>query len=117
MTKAIANIYDSVSERRVKLVYCLLLACLFAFLSYTVNVFTVISRTVAIQKVEDENASLSASLESLDAEYLTLEGQVTPDSLSAHGLSQGQISAYIPRLATTAIVASLNGLATSDHGF
>lgn len=84
-------------------------------LFYATNLYSLVSRTVAVKQVEKETATLSSSLSTLDAEYLRLSSAITPDAMTKHGLSQAQVSVYITRPAATASAASVINLARGGH--
>jgi hypothetical protein len=113
MTKAIAQTYNIVHEYRARITLLLLSGCIAAILIYAVNVYMVISRSVALGKITHEVATLSDSVSALDARSLDLESALTPDTLSDYGLQPGTVTAYIPRTAATAAVWPL--VARSGH--
>jgi hypothetical protein len=76
---------------------------------YAVNIYKVISRTVALESVEKQIASLTTSVDGLDSQYLGLTSKISPDTLSDYGLSQGQVSVFISR------TTSLGSVASRDH--
>jgi hypothetical protein len=97
MTKAIAQTY-SVLHENVKLInYVFVVACLLLVSLYVMNIFSVVSKTVSLQKVESKISLLSSSVNNLDSEYLALSGKITPDNLSEFGMTKGQVSEYITR--------------------
>lgn len=79
---------------------------------YAINLYNLVSHTVAMQQTERRTVLLSSALSSLDAEYLKLTAAITPDTLAEHGLVPGQVSLYITRPAAT---ASINSLAAGGH--
>lgn len=97
MTKAIAQTYDSINNNirlinSVLIVGCFLLICL-----YVANVFSVISKTVTLQKTDSKISLLSGDVNNLDSEYLSLSGKITPDNLLEYGMTKGQVSEYISK--------------------
>ena len=104
MTKAIAQTYTFAHQYRALISLSFIGACLLAIGFYTMNVYSVISHTVSLQTIQKQTVVLERTVNSLNAQYLELGSAVTPDSLSAYGLAQGTVSAYIPRTASTASI-------------
>ncbi|MDB5239155.1 MAG: hypothetical protein JWO00_490 [Candidatus Parcubacteria bacterium] len=107
MTKAIAQTYTYAHQYRALIALTFIGACVLAAVFYTVNVYSVVSHTIALQSIQKQTSALASSVGSLDARYLDLSSAVTPDSLSAYGLTQGSVSVYIPRTASTATFGTL----------
>jgi len=105
MTKALAQTYNAAYEHRLNITYAVLAACAVVTCIYAMNVYRVVSRTVALQQAETRITAVTASVDNLDAQYLELSSSVTPDSLKQYGLSEGQVSAYISRSASLGSVA------------
>jgi hypothetical protein len=105
MTKAIAQTYTVANDHRAYITYALMGVCLFMMLAYAANLYSVISHTVALQKTEKSVTALSAAVDNLDADYIRISSRITPDTLSAHGFSQGHVSAFIPRSTSLGRVA------------
>ncbi len=105
MTKAIAQTYSIIHEHRLRLTYSLLAGCLFMVILYAANVYAIISRTVALQKISNQTTALENSVNGLDASYLTLSSKITPDSLAAYSMSQGHVSEYISRSTSLSRIA------------
>ena len=106
MTKAIAQTYTYANQYRALIALAFIGAALLAAVSYTVNVYSVISHTVALQGIQKQETVLASAVSDLDARYLDLGSAVTPDSLAEYGLTQGTVSAYIPRQSVTASLGS-----------
>ena len=87
-------------------------ACFITAVLYAINLYSLISYTVVIQRAETRSAALSGDLSRLDSEYLKLSTAITPDSLAKHGLAEGHVSIYITRPAPT---ASRGDLAALSH--
>jgi hypothetical protein len=104
MKQAIATTAENVHAHRAAITVALLIGCAICALFYAVNLYSLISRTVAIRQAEGSAASLSSAISALDATYLKLTSAITPDTVSAHGLSVGQVSAYIKRSQSTASI-------------
>jgi len=66
-------------------------------LLYSVSLYSVISNTVAIQRVHGQTQSLNTLVKELDTSYLKLSSKITPDTLHAYGLEEGQVSFFISR--------------------
>ncbi|MEI8249117.1 MAG: hypothetical protein WCG07_01325 [Candidatus Taylorbacteria bacterium] len=101
MTKAIAQTYTVAHEYRVQITTALMATCLVLLALYGINVYMVISHTMAVQSSEKSIATLGSTVARLDAQYLDLSKGITPATLQAHGFSQGQAESYIHR--TTSI--------------
>jgi hypothetical protein len=97
MTKAIVQTYSALHENITKISIAFLLASVFLGILYVGNLFAVISKTVALHDVDAQISSLSSSVDSLDSQYLTLSGKITPDNLASYGMSQVKVSEYISR--------------------
>ncbi len=109
MTKAIAQTYSLVHEYRRRITLALLAGCAFLLLIYAVNVYSIISRTIALEAIQKQTATLTTAVDSLDSEYLKISGRIGPDSLKEYGFTQGQVSVFIPRN------SSLGSLAARTH--
>ena len=105
MIKAIAQTYRFAQEYRRQIACVLFIACaVFAYI-YAVNIYRVISHTIALEEVQKETASLSGAGGLLDSQYLELSSKITPDNLKAYGFSEGQVSQYISRTSSLGRVA------------
>ena len=115
MTKIIAQTYNTTTACRAYLTALLACGCLmFAFL-YAISLYRVISRTVALERVTGQSAALNGQMEALDSRYLELGSVASVDALASYGLQAGQVTAYIPRSASTASAASLGTLLAGGH--
>lgn len=117
MTKAILQTYDSINNNiriinSVFIVGCFLLAGL-----YIASVFSVISKTVTLQKIESKISVLSGDVNNLDSEYLSIAGKITPDNLLDYGMTKGQVNEYITRSVEVkiGISNSLNHVALNER--
>ena len=99
MTKALAQTYTIAHEYRRQITLALLATCLVFAFGYAINLYRVISYTVALRQIEAETVAADAAIRTLDAEYLGVSGAITPESLRSHGFSQGKVSAFISRTA------------------
>ncbi len=117
MTKIIAQTYNVTNPFRAYFTAALCAGCLMAAFLYALSLYHVISRTVALQKINSQSAVLTGQIESLDSRYLELSDTASVDALASYGLEQGQVSAYIPRTASTAYAAPFGTLAAGGHEF
>lgn len=102
MTKAIAQTYTAAHEYaheyRLQISYALLAGVALMAVMYGLNLYGVVTRTVAIERASKDAVALSSSVQSLDAKYLELSQSVAaPSALKSHGLSRGEVSQYISR--------------------
>jgi hypothetical protein len=111
MTKAIAQTYKTTHEYSREINAALIAACALFLMIYSLNVYRVVSRTVALKSVENQTATLTTAVDGLDSQYLQLTSKLSPDTLHDYGLSQGQVSAFISR------TTSLGSVASRDHEF
>ncbi len=109
MTKAIAHTYNTARAYHVQMIYALIATCAILVFVYAFHVYKVIANTVALQKVEAHMASLSGTVDKLDAQYLELSSIITPDHVAKYGMKQGHVSEYISRQ------TSLGRVAMSRH--
>lgn len=96
VSQAVAHAFSQ-SSFRLNISYILLAVCGGIALMYASNLYSVISTTVAIQRIQTESRALTSAVESLDSQYLSLSSQVTPDVLKSYGLKKGEVSFFIPR--------------------
>jgi hypothetical protein len=97
MTKVIAQTYNAFNDNIRAISYIFLLGSLALMFVYAISIFSVISSTVALQKVEAKITTLSSDVNQLDSQYLVLSGSINPDDLSQYGMSKGKVSQYISR--------------------
>lgn len=105
MTKAIAQTYNVVHSHRIGLTYGLMAGCLLAILMYGLNIYSLVSRSIAIQHVKSEISTVSTAVSVLDSQYLTLSSRVTPEAMKLGGWSQGHVTEYIDKSASLGRVA------------
>lgn len=116
MTKQIAQTYDIVYENRMGVARVLMVACLALTLFYAFNLYRVISRTVALEKINSDISTVNNSVTTLDAKYLELSSAITPDTVKQYGFSQAKVSMYVTKTPlTTRSVGSHDGLAVGGH--
>lgn len=109
MTKAIAETYNTFHENRIRISLVLMAASIVMAMLYIINVYSVISHTVAIQKMNSQIAITERTVEGLDSKYLALSSKITPDSLGSYGMSQGKVTEYIAK--------NVGGVAMRGHEF
>ncbi len=119
MTKIIAQSYDVVLEYRKRISLALFIVSVAMAMLYILNVYSVISKTVAIQKVNADISVLNSEVESLDTEYLGLSSKISPENLIAYDMSQGKVSEYISRtsLSTLGMNGSISHVSMSSHEY
>lgn len=109
MTKVIAQTYTLAMEYRAKIAGLLLVGCLALAAFYGLNVYLLISRTVATQHIQAQTASLSSSVDALETTYIGLSNAVTPEALKAHGMQEGQVSLYVKKAPALGRGVALSG--------
>ena len=109
MTRAIAHTYNFAIEYRSTITASLIFTVLFMSFLYAVNVYAIVSRSVALQQIEKQVTAAEMEVRSLDMSYLGLSKKISPDALSAYGMTQGNPTAFIQR--TTSL-----GRAVSSQG-
>lgn len=97
MTKAIAQTYTVAKDFRKEIAYFVLAACAGMMLVYGLNLYKVVTQTIALRSVQSEEVAVESSLSDLNAKYLDLSSQITPDALRQYGFNQGQVAEYITR--------------------
>lgn len=110
MTKAIAQTYTIAHLYRRTITSALIMACIVSALFYAANLYRVISHTIALQQIAQETKTLNASVQELDAQYLTISKSITPDVIRSYGYGQASVKAFISR-------TSLGRVALAGHGF
>ena len=106
MTKVLAQTYRIAETHQRHITLALLAACAFSVLIYALNVYRVISHTVALEAIQKQTTTISSSVDALDTEYLGLSSKASPDTLKDYGFEQGQVSAFISRTTSLGTVAS-----------
>ncbi len=105
MTKAIAQTINTANEYRLHISYFLLAICALFVSVYCVNVYSVISMSAEANDVLRQSQAIENNVKSLDTQYITLTSNITPQSLSTHGLSEGKVTAFITKTNTNGVVA------------
>ncbi len=100
MSKTISLSYSLAKEYRQYLSALLMAASMVMILIYTFNIYTIISHTVAMKRVQQQTVQIGTSVQELDGKYLEIAGNITPDILEAHGFAQAEVSEYISRPAS-----------------
>ncbi len=98
MTKAIVQTYNIFNENVRIVTSAFVIGILILTFIYSINLFTVISNTVAFQKTEAKMSALGSSVDELDSEYLSISGNINPDNLEEYGMTKGEVSEYISRI-------------------
>lgn len=111
MTKTIVKTYGVINDYIRLICQAFLIGCLFLIAIYSFHLFSLISKTVAMEKIESEFSSLSGSIDSLDEQFLALSGKITPDNISQYGLSKGKVSQYISRSTKIGVLENANHVA------
>lgn len=111
MTKVIAQTYDLARPYRANISYALLVSCAMLLCLYAFNVYSLVTKTVAIQDVNAKIATISGELSDLNTQYLSLTDSITPESMQKFGMVPAQVSEYISRN------SSLGRVAMSGHEF
>lgn len=109
MTKALAHTYTTIHGYRRHITWALLATSAVLVAIYAINLYRVISHTIALKQVSAQVASLDASVATLDSQYIALSHTITPDAIAARGFDQGKVSAFISR------TASLGRIALAGH--
>ncbi len=105
MTKALAHTYTTLHTYRRHITLALLATSAVLVAVYSVNLYRVISHTVALQQVVAQTKTLNGAVDSLDGQYIALSHTITPDAVSERGFDQGKVSAYISRTASLGRIA------------
>ncbi len=106
MTKALAHTYIIAHEYHRQILGALVAVCGFLLVLYAMNVYSVISHTVALESIQKQTTALATAIDGLDSKYLDLSSKASPDTLKEYGFTQGQISAFISRTTSLGSVAS-----------
>ena len=109
MTKAIARTYTTFHTYRRQINLALLATCAMIALVYALNLYRVISDTIALQQVTVQVSALDLAVDKLDSRYIAISHTITPDVVTARGFGQGKVSAFISR------TTSLGRLAVTAH--
>ena len=97
MKKVLSQTYTIAHTYRRDITSVLLFACIVTALFYVVNLYQVITNTVALQQISRDTRSLNTSVQNLDSQYLGLSKAITADSIQARGYEQVTVSAFISR--------------------
>lgn len=90
----------------------LISACAIAALFYAVNLYRLVSNSIALRQIESRSVALTSSLGDMNARYLKIMSAITPDAVGKQGLVPAQVSLYITRPSAT---ASIGNLAQRGH--
>lgn len=102
MKQAAVSTINHMNTYRAFITMACMVACAICAVVYMVNLYSLVSRTVAIGSLEKKIVTLTSSLADLDAEYLRLSNTVTPENIHTYGLTTGRVSFYITRTPSTA---------------
>lgn len=105
MTKAIAHTINTANEYRLHISYFLLAVCALFVSVYCVNVYSVIAKSAEANGILRQSQVIENSVKSLDTEYIKMTSNITPQSLSSRGLSEGKVTAFITKTNTNGVVA------------
>ncbi len=105
MTQAITHTYTIVHDYRRQITQALFATCMVLALIYAINLYRVISHTIALQKITLQQAGLNSAIQTLDTQYLAISSKITPDTLKNYGFDQGKVSAFISRTGMLGSVA------------
>jgi hypothetical protein len=116
MKRVLVQTAENVHTYRMNITLALLVASALCAAFYAMNLYSLVSRTVALRHVESQLTAVSGAISDLDATYLTLTSAITPDTLAAHGFTAGKVTAYIMRSEATAF-AQPTLVARAGHEF
>lgn len=105
MTQAITHTYTLIHDYRRHITRVLLATCMVLALIYAINLYRVISHTISLQKITQQQVSLDSSIQALDTQYIAISSKITPDTLGTYGFDQGKVSAFISRTTSLGRVA------------
>jgi hypothetical protein len=111
VTQVAVQTYANLRSYRATVTLLLMALCLALVGIYAVNVVTLISHTVALQKTETAVSALTLSTNDLDGKYLEAMSGITPELASRYGLRPAEVSEYISNS------ASLGRVALGGHEF
>ncbi|MDQ2932962.1 MAG: hypothetical protein M3Q80_01095 [bacterium] len=111
MTKAITFTYSYAQENCKQITTALMAFCLVLTLGYAINIYTVVSHTVALKQVSTEIVSANTSVQKMDVEYAALSRKITPETIAAHGFDSGKAKIFITR------TSSLGQVSFAGHEF
>ncbi len=97
MTKAIAHTYTIAHEYRKQITTALLATCVVFALLYAMNLYRIISHTVALQQVATQARMVETATQELDAQYLSISNTISPGNIGSYGFMQGEVQAFISR--------------------
>lgn len=109
MTHTLVHTYSTIHAHRRHITLALLAACMVMAMIYVVDLYRVVSHSVALQHIGTQTASIDAAINKLDAEYITLSRSISPDMVKAQGLGQAPVSAFISRTASLGRSSALSG--------
>lgn len=108
MTKIIAQTYKYTYEYKAYINYALLILSMAMVMFYILNIYKVISTSVAVGQAETHLSQLENEVQSLDSKYIELSNRITPELVHSKGMIEGTVTSYISRTTSLGVV-SLGG--------
>jgi hypothetical protein len=105
MTKAIAQTLHTAHTYRLHISYVLVGICALLVFMYSLNVYSVISKSASANSVIKQAQALENSVKKLDAKYIEMTSNMTSGSLIAYGLTEGKTATFITKSQTKNVVA------------
>jgi hypothetical protein len=115
MKRVLVNTAENVHAHRMNITIAILCASVLCAAFYAMNLYSLVSRTVALRQAERQVTAVSSAISDLDSTYLTLTSAITPDTLAAHGFTAGKVAAYIKRSEMTASAQQPTLVARAGH--
>jgi len=115
MKRVLVNTAENVHAYRMNITIAILCASVICAAFYAMNLYSLVSRTVAIRQIERQVTAISSVISDLDSTYLTLTSNITPDTLAAHGFTAGKVAAYIKRGQASASAVQSTLVARAGH--
>lgn len=109
MTKTIVQTYNIANHYSKKAFYIGVVSCALFLVSYCIGVYRVISQTMSLQKIENQESVLSLSVQALDKQYIDLSSKITPDVIASYGFREVEVNNFIEKS------SSLGRIAQSEH--
>ena len=111
MTKALAHTYSIAHEYRRQITLALITTGAVFAIVYAVNLYRLVSYSVALRQVTTETATINTALDVLDADYSSISKNITLDTIHTRGFGQTEVSDFIPR----AVSLGLGRLSSAGH--
>lgn len=97
-TQTLAHTYNAATEYRPHAVRFFLGLSVLLAGWYIASVYGMVSNTMAVRSVDARIAVLANQIKDLDSSYLSISGSITSARIKAHGLHEGDVTAFIPRV-------------------